>query len=253
MTKSTSHSNFVALGPDIVFVGELVRAESASWDIRVDHFLVGDLGTLIAFCERFDHIASADRFVLVNALGDGRQLAAAPAWRKGDEGDLLSLKLRPSAPRINAHELPTDIAANEANDIFLEHGDLATVSGVASLPQRIKMCLSVLRGEVPRHPTFGSRIKEYFDLFRDSPWLPHLVKLEVIRMACVPMDDITAEHPYTALRSVLRVRSIEQLPSGQHGDWISFRLHLDVEGVGPWHCDLPIFVPTDKQAPKHKD
>jgi len=245
--KSAGDMDFIAIGPDLVLIGELMGAKDATWDVRIEHFLIGDLGALIEFDERFDRIAPMDRFVLVNALGDGRQLAAAPDWQKSDVGVMLSLKVHPSTPRTNAHELPADIATNDANDIFLTNGDLAIVFGLESLPQKIRMCLSTPRGEMSFHPTFGTRIKEYFDLFRDSPWLPHLVKLEVIRMACVPIDDLITGSSYTALRSVSRVRGIEQLPSHQKENWIPFRLHLDIEGIGPWQCDLPIFIPLGAQ------
>ena len=63
-------------------------------------------------------------------------------------------------------------------------------------------------------------------------------------MACIPVDVGAAEQPYTALRSVSRVRSIERLHSEQETDWIPFRLHLDVQGVGPWDCEIPIHVPV---------
>ncbi len=245
--RSVGDMDFIAIGPDLVLIGELIGVKDATWDVRIGHFLIGDLGALIEFNERFDRIVPMDRFVLVNALGDGRQLAAAATWQKSDAGVMLSLKVHPSTPRTNAHELPADIATNDANDIFLTNGNLAFVSGLESLPQKIKMCLSTLRGEMPFHPTFGTRIKEYFDLFRDSPWLPHLVKLEVIRMACVPIDDPITGSAYTALRSVSRVRSIEQLPADQKENWIPFRLHLDLEGVGPWQCDLPIFIPLGER------
>jgi len=245
--RSAGDMDFIEIGPDLVVTGELIGAKDATWDVRVGHFLIGDLGALIGFSERFDRITPTDRFVLVNALGDGRQLAAAPTWQKNDAGVMLSLKVHPSTPRTNAHELPADIATNDANDIFLVNGDLAIVSGLESLPQKIKTCLSTLRGEMFFYPAFGTRIKEYFDLFRDSPWLPHLVKLEVIRMACVPIDDPITGSAYTPLRSVSRVRSIEKIPSDQRENWVSFRLHLDIEGVGPWQCDLPIFMPLGEQ------
>lgn len=237
-------SDFIAFGPDLVFTGQLTGAKDAIWEVRIDHFLIGDLATLIEYCECFDRKALADRFVLVNALGDGRQLAAAPAWHIVDTGHRLSFEVRPSVPRTDAHALPASIALGASHDIFLKDGDLAMVSGLSALPQTISSCLSTQRGDLLFHPTFGTRIREYFELFCDSGWLPHLLKLEVIRMACIPVEVGPAEQPYTALRSVSRVRSIERLQSEQATNWVSFRLRLEVEGVGPWECEIPIHVPV---------
>lgn len=237
-------SDFIALGPELVFTGELTGSRDATWEVRIDHFLIGDLTTLIDYCEGFDQTAQVDRFVLVNALGDGRQLAASPAWQKVDASYRLSFKVRSSVPRTDAQKLPLDLALDSNHDLFLINGDVATVSGLDALPQKITTCLSTQRGELFFHPTFGTRIREYFELFSDSHWLPHLLKLEVIRMACIPVDTGAAEQPYTALRCVSRVRSIERLQPEQETAWIPFRLHLDVQGVGPWDCEIPIYIPV---------
>jgi len=236
-------TDFVAIGPNLVCTGELIGSDKMDWQLRIHHFLIGDLCTLISFIERFDNIDPYDRFVLVNGLGDGRQLADAPAWKKADTGYLISCRVCKSFPRVSAHNLPTDLALNDAHDLSIVNGDLRTVGGLDALPQKIKICLSTLRGEMIFNPTFGSRIKEYFDLFKGSPWLPRLIKLEVIRMACIPFVDSIIKRAYTPLKSVLRVQSIEQLPSEQPTDWLPFRFNLEVEGVGSWHCDISIFVP----------
>lgn len=238
------NTDFIAVGPDLVFTGQLAGAKDAKWEVRIDHFLIGDLLTLIDYCEGFDRKAPVDRFVLVNALGDGRQLVAAPAWHRVGAGLRLTFEVRPSVPRTDAPALPASLALDASHDLFLTNGNLALVSGLDALPQKIATCLSTQRGELPFHPTFGTRFREYFDFFSDSPWLPHLLKLEVIRMACIPVDVDAAEQPYTALRCVSRVRSIKRLHSEQEADWIPFRLHLDVQGVGPWYCEIPIHVPV---------
>ena len=246
-----ANSDFLVIGPDLVCTGELIGIDGIEWRLRIDHFLIGNLSTLIKFSERFDRIDPYDRYVLVNALGDGRQLAAAPAWQKIDAGYVVSCRVHGSFPRISAHKLPTDYALNDAHDLSIVNGRWATVSGLAALPQKIKTCLSTLRGESLFNPTFGTRIKEYFDLFQASPWLSRLIKLEVIRMACVPYNDSILKRAYTPLQSVLHVWGIEQLPSEQTGDWLPFRFYLEVEGVGPWQHDISLFVPNG-ETPKSK-
>jgi phage baseplate assembly protein W len=246
-SESNHPTDFVAIGQGLVFSGELIGASGAEWRVRIDHFLIGDLSELIDFSERFSHVDPYDRYILVNALGDGRQLTAAPKWEKTHEGYVVSCAIRPSFPRTNVHRLPADLALNEAHDLFLVNGDLAVVSGLDALPQKIKMCLSTLRGEVLFHRNFGTRIKEYFDDLKGSPWLPRLVKLEVIRLACIPYSDPVGLREYTPMHSVKRVRSVDRIASDAEADWQPFRFLLEVEGVGPWQCDISIFIPRGQR------
>lgn len=66
--------DLIAIGPDIVFVGELLGVDNADWSFRLRDFVEGDVHTLIAFMERYEQAAAIDRYVLVNFLGDGRAL-----------------------------------------------------------------------------------------------------------------------------------------------------------------------------------
>jgi phage baseplate assembly protein W len=236
-------NDFVALGPDLVFSGELTGTSANEWRVRVDHFLIGDLHELVSFIERFERVDSYDRYVLINALGDGRQLLEAPSWEKSAEGHIVSCRVRPAFPRTNAHCLPADIALNESRDWFAVNGDIAVVSGLEALPQKVSTCLSTMRGESPYDPTFGSRIATFFEQLEGTPWLPRLIMLEVIRLACIPWQDKIIGEEYTPMQSVRRVIHIEQLEASGSADWRRFRLALDVDGVGRWNCDIPVFVP----------
>jgi hypothetical protein len=243
-----SGSDLIALSPDIVGVGELLGTSGREWSVRIDHFVEGDLRTLIDFSERFDALDPYDRYLLVNTLGDGRQLALSPSWHRAGASVELTCKVEERFPRIDARELGSTFATSSTNDIFLHNGNIALVSGLESLPQRIKDSLSMLRGESPFNPKAGSRMKEYFDAFADSPWLRRWIKLEVIRMACVPYRDPVLKAAYTPLQSVLHVNQVEQIDTERTGDWLKFRFELDVRGVGPWEREIDIFVP-DGDAP----
>jgi hypothetical protein len=120
---------------------------------------------------------------------------------------------------------------------------LAVVSGLDALPQRIKEGLSMMRGESPFHPKAGSRIKEYYDAFEGTPWLQRWVKMEVIRLACVPYQDDVLHTEYTPLQSVLHVDDVRQVGGERTGDWIPFHFSLTVSGVGRWERDISICVP----------
>lgn len=235
--------DFIAIGPDVVGVGELIGANGQEWTIRISHFVEGDLRSLIAFGERFDSIDRNDRYVLVNALGDGRRLSRGPTWRKDGTSVMLSCQVDQSFPRTDAPRLGRTLATNDANDWFVVNGDLATVSGLDALPQRIKEGLSMMRGESPFHPKAGSRIKEYYDAFAGTPWLQRWVKMEVIRLASIPYQDNVLHSEYTLLQSVLHVDDVCQIGDERTGDWVPFHFSLTVAGVGRWERDISICVP----------
>ncbi|UVM19157.1 hypothetical protein LOY42_12910 [Pseudomonas sp. B21-023] len=238
-------SDFIALGPDLVFTGELIGIEKNIWSFRLDHFVIGDLNDLIFFGENFESLDPYDRYVLVNALGDGRQLADSPRWSKQQKQLLISVAVIESFPRINAENLPLDLALSDDNDLFIVNGDIATVRGLPALPQRIKVCLSTSRGEVFFHPSQGTRIREYSKEFFGSPWLPRLIKLETIRMACIPQVDLGQTKPVTPLMAVRKVESVEMVSPHRSDGTILFRFQMNIEGIGAWSDEIPIYISRD--------
>lgn len=240
---SATESDFIALGPDILFAGELTGVDQTGWRLRVDQFLIGDLARLVDYGERFDDVSPHDQYVLVNALGDGRQLSSRPTFLKTATGFEITCDVCSSAQRTPAANLGLDLAINDANDLFLDDaGNLATVSGLQALPQKIKLCLSTPRGAMPFHPEFGSRLVEYFSEFKGSPWLDRLIHLDVIRMACIPYLDPHLGDKHTQLQSVRRVLRVEQTASASSKSLIEFRMRLEVEGVGEWVTSAQVSV-----------
>jgi hypothetical protein len=178
--------DLVAIGPDLVVIGELVSITAGEWTIQIHHFVVGRFEMLVEFPERFGRIEAADRYVLVNAIGDGRQLASPPSFERTAAGYIVRCSITASFARIDAHDLPRNWALDDAHDLFAQNGRFAEVSGADALPQKIKTSLSIQPGESPSHPTFGARLTRYFELFRDAAWFPQLLKLEIIRQAVIP-------------------------------------------------------------------
>ncbi|MDP9533865.1 hypothetical protein Q7L38_14920 [Pseudomonas protegens] len=236
-------SDFIALGHDLVFTGELIGSDQRTWTFRLDHFVIGDLNTLIAFSERFETTQPYDLFILDNMLGEGRQLATPPAWRRTSKGYEVSVQVLPSFPRVQARELPLTLAIDEVNDIAVVNGSFARIRGLEALPQTIQQCLSTIRGEVFYDSSVGTRIYEYSSVFYDSPWLPKLIKLEAIRMACIPRHSLSGQTPHTPLWAVTRVHSVVRLDLQEASNWVPFRFVLQVEGVGLWERDIPLFIP----------
>jgi hypothetical protein len=240
--------DLVAIGPDIVFVGELTAADVSEWRFNVEDFVEGDLHRLITYNETFDQVPPMDRYALVNALGEGRNLKAAPSLSRDEKTGnwVVKCPVLPSAERILASELPTDLALGDDHDLFATpSGGIATVSGVDALPQRLKTSLSFEKGESPFHHDAGTRLGEYYKLLSDSPWFEHFLKLELIRQAAIPNIDQIMARQDTPLLCIERVFGIELLADAPTNNSLPVRLDLQVKGIGRRQFELPIYIPAE--------
>jgi hypothetical protein len=244
MSTGNADCDLIAVGPDIVFCGDLVEARGSSWSLHLQNFVEGDLHALLRYIDQFERMSAIDRDVLVNQLGDGRVLSGAPTFSKQPAGSyVVSCPVLPSFSRWDAASLPADIALTEDHDFAIENGDLATVSGLKALPQKIKTSLSLQKGESPFHEDFGTRFAEYFRLFYGSPWFDQLLKLETIRQAAIPYHDPLDNLQYTPLLCVERVFGIKVLAEAPNNNWLPVRVDFEVKGVGRWQHELSICVP----------
>ena len=238
-----AEDDLIALGPDVVVAGELVTIGAAEWVARIKKFIVGDVGTLVAFIDRFRALPPNDRYVLVNALGDGRSLADSPTLTTSGEAHSVHCPVAPGLPRKDVQHLNMMATSPETNDIFIEKGGIARVSGAAALPQSVRQCLSLHRGESPFYPDCGARLAEYFHRFRELPYLAAFFKLEVIRQAVIPYANAMTGRSETPLHSVERVLSVEPLSATAENGRLPVRLAFDVNGVGRWEQELSISMP----------
>ncbi len=238
--------DLVAIGPNIVFVGELLGVEAEVWSFHLRNFVDGDVHALITLAERYEQTGTIDRYVLVNELGDGRTLRDKPSiTRETTGGYMVRCPVFPSADRIRAADLPKSWALSNSHDLVVQGGDWAMVSGLDALPQQVKTCLSHQRGESPLHRDFGTRFAEYYNLLAGSPWFDRYLKLEVIRQAAIPYADLTNNRQYTPLLCVERVFGVEILVSAPTNNWLPIRVDLDVKGVGRWQRNLSVYIPSE--------
>jgi hypothetical protein len=239
-------SDLIAIGPDIVFVGEFLGVENEVWSFHLRNFVDGDVHALITFAERYEQTGTIDLYVLVNELGDGRVLRGKPSVTKETTGGYtVRCPVFPSAGRIRAADLPKSLALSDSHDLMVQGGNLATVSGLDALPQQVKTGLSHQRGESPLHRDFGTRFAEYYNLLAGSSWLDRYLKLEVIRQAAIPYTDPTNNQQYTPLLCVERVFGVEILASAPTENWLPIRVDLDVKGVGRWQHNLSVCIPSE--------
>lgn len=185
----TLNEDLVAIGPDVVALCELAGVEETAWSFQVKHYVIGDLATLVAFIDRTGRPEPTDAYVLANGLSDGRVLSGAPSFTSGPNGQIIRCPVQPHFQRMNALELPADFSLSPSGDLMVKKRDIALVRGLDALPQRIRTCLSVQKGEMFFHRGFGTRLAEYYHLLIGSPWFVHFLKLEVIRQASIPRSD----------------------------------------------------------------
>lgn len=236
---STLH--LVAIGPDIVGVGDIDQVQGDLWRVRIDHIVHGTFGELVGLAGQFSSQPVGDRYIIVNSLGEGRMIEGDLAIGRDGEHILVSCKVSPTFPRTPAAELPTDLALSGHHDLYAENRNIATVSGVAALPQKLLTCLSMRRGESPFHADFGSRLAEIWTNYLGSPWLEELLKLDVIRLASIPYADPILGQAYTPLHCVDRVARVAVI--GELKDRrLPVRLNLQIAGLGPWCRDLAVHV-----------
>jgi hypothetical protein len=245
-TVPTPTKGLIALGPEIVCEGEIITFTPSQWEFHLEKFISGDLNALIALAERFDRLNSNDRHLIVNTLGDGRKLAGAPSFVKASTGFTVKCPILPKFPQISARDLGPTLALSEKHDLFLKDGNIARVSGLEALPQNIKTCLSLIRGESPFHPDYGARLAEYYHAYT-SPLRDAFLKLEVIRQAAIPYHDDTQSREYTPLQCVERVWGIELLAEAPTNRWLPIRLDFDVAGVGRRQFDISVLIPDTSE------
>jgi hypothetical protein len=239
----------LAIGPDIVCAGEIIHVTDTSWILRLNHFVAGDVHTLISFIDGFIKRAAEDRYVLSNEVGDGRVLLQAPALAMEAGRYILTCPVAPSLARVDAQKLGSSIALHqETEDLYLDsNGSIVRVSGVDVLPQNIKTLFSMQRGESAFAATSGMRFFEYFADFSGTPWLDQLLTLDVVRQAAVPMADRLMNTQLTPLQCVTRVHGVELLSESPENNRIRLRVDFDVQGIGRWRQELSVYMPTKKQ------
>jgi hypothetical protein len=228
-----------AIGPDNVFLGEMLRIKESEWVFRVQQPVIGDTHSLSLFIDSFETAREYDRYVVANAQGDGRVLANAPVWSTEDGYAFVTCPVERRSPRTRADMLPADLDFTGGDLSINDRGDIATVAGLKALPQKIKLGLGVRRGELMFHRDFGSRLAEYYKLFLGSHWLERIFKLEVARLASIPFPD-PPQGAHTPLSCVDRVLGLKALP--EKDGKVPMTVELQIHGFGHWSGDIEVFV-----------
>ena len=238
----------LAVGPDVVCLGDLESIGPVHWTLRLRHFVLGDVHQLVAFIGRFAALHLEDCYVLSNELGDGRLLSEAPILTKTGGEILLACPIAPVAPRLDVHKIGSMSAMHpETNDMYVKDGQIARVSGLEAFPQVLRSALSMQRGENAFAPRAGVRFFEYFEDFKGSPWLSRLMMLDVVREASISTPNVPGQGSRTPLPSITRVRNFELLSDIPNANRLPVRAVFDLQGFGLWEGQLSVYMPTREE------
>lgn len=243
--------DLIALGPDVIALGTLSGISPAGWRLRIAHFIEGDRAELVSFISNFERLPAASRYLLVNSLGEGRTLSVAPSLDVLQGSLELLVPVEAPHPRTPAKAFGSTWAISPTtNDLFIENGRIASVSGIDAFAEHLQRLLGTAQGDNVFHPQSGSLVSDFFQDFAGSPWLERLVALEIIRLSAIPQSSSLSKELHTPLRAVQRVRGVT-IPSHDLAQQrLSIRVHLDLEGQPDWRRDLRVFIYTPEQLTK---
>jgi hypothetical protein len=246
---SSLGTGLLAVGPQVICMGDIAAISGENWKLRLKHFVAGDAHKLIAFINDFPKTAAQDRYVLSNELGDGRLLSAPPILNKETDSYVVTCPVERGFPRIDAQKLESSYAMHPvSNDMYVENGTFARVAGLKALPQYVRSSLSMQRNENVFAPSAGMRFFEYFQEYRGCPWLNWLLTLDVVRQASIPEPNFGSALQRTPLQCVSRVRSFEILSDTPLDGQLPVRFDFEVQGVGQWQHEFTVHMPKWKNA-----
>lgn len=236
--SATRDLSMIAIGPEVIAMGKVLRQRGSQWFIKIEEFIVGDLAALLRFGDCFDNLGPEDCFFVWEAGRVGRLLMAPPAV---DSIEGLQVELSVAAPlqREDAlrHYHVDRLGPDCALDFSDGEPDLDTtgleIEGAELLPQILYMHLSTNKGGWEYGAESGSRVAEFYHRF-DGERIESFITTELIRLATVPCMADGPEEQQVPFGFVERVREVRVLPSPDlDSGYLRASLTLDIFGMSP--------------------
>ena len=235
--------DIIAIGPNIIGVGVIVGSGDARFRVRLKHFVIGTGNDLITFASDFSRVPPQDRYVLLNELGHGRTLSASPEVTKNGNDYEVQLAVGGGASRLGFDAIGATMCR--------ETGQILT--GVDAFVQNVECLLGLAMGEAMFAPLIGTHISQFFKDYAGTPWLSRFIKMEIIRLASIPIEDRLSRTNMTPLRCVNRVGAVE-IPSEElKNQRLSVSICLDLESLGAWSGVVAVFIHTPEQLEASKN
>jgi hypothetical protein len=227
----------IAIGPEIVGIGEIIASGTSGLKVRLHHFVIGNGRDLISFAGDFEKVPARDRYVLLNELGYGRTLCNSPEVTKIRSGYEVIFALNPSEVRKSAESMGASMCRHTGQ----------MIRGIEVFTQHLESLLGLAIGDNVFHPRSGTRISQFYKDYAGSPWLERFIKMEIARLASIPIPDSLFKTNVTPLICVNCVRKLEIPTTELEGQCLRARLGLELEGTGYWERDIQIFIYSDEQ------
>ncbi|NUP12327.1 MAG: hypothetical protein HOW73_40290 [Polyangiaceae bacterium] len=248
-STTSDWAGLVALGPGIIAPGSLIGADGATWQVQVSGaFILGDESVLTRFCDNFDSLAREDRFVAIEAHGEGRLLSRAPRWRRDARALRIDLEVEPLSRRTNVATMGRDLAI-DMDKVPINVKLNQYVSGVERVPQCITRVLSICKGGWGVGSEIGSRVAELHERFGRER-IASFIRLELIRIATTPTWNSLDKKEHFVFGFIDRVLDVGLLADPAAG-WLRAQLQLQLHGVKlPWEGFVNICLSTHHLGPK---
>ncbi len=237
ISEDSGENNIVAIGPDIIALGHIIRSAPEGMRIRLSHFVSGSVRDLWALEQDFSKWPPERRYVLCNELGFGRLLYKPPVIERVNNSYEIQLALQKQVLRQDARAEISTMCCNT----------LKRISGIDAFIQIFENVLGMAQGTWFTNLSLGSDMSDLYWRYRGSPWFNNLAMMEMIRLSSIPLLNKSQQTSSTPFLAVNRVNNVE-IPSFELIDQkLEIIVDFDLEGIGKWKHTLSVFISTPEQ------
>lgn len=241
--EDCDENNIVAIGPDIIALGHIIRSAPEGLRIRLSHFVSSSVRDLWALQQNFSRWSPERRYVLCNELGFGGLLNQPPVIERVNSSYEIQLALQKQVIRQDARAGISTMCPNT----------LKRISGIEAFIQIFENILGTAQGTWFTNLSLGSDMSDLYWRYRGSPWFKSLAMMEMIRMSSIPRLNKSQQTPTTPFLIVNRVNNVE-IPSFELVDQrLEILVDFDLEGIGQWKHTLSVFISTPEQLTEGRE
>lgn len=234
---ATDVGDIIAIGPEIIALGRIIRSGPDGIRVRLSHFVSGSGRDLWSLSRDFCRWLPERRYALFNELGYGALLADPPIIEQIDRAYEVQFRLQEQVPR---HDANASIAI-----MCREMGRL--ICGLDAHIQSFEGILSSAEGSWFADLRSGSDLSDMFWRYQGSPWFERLAMMEMIRLSSIPRTSRGQDSALTPFRIVNRVNRVAVSIFDSKNQRLEVLVEFDLEGIGSWRHTLSVFISTPEQ------
>ena len=236
-------TTLVGIGPEILVEVVWIYSDEENWRFRIQDYLNGSVESIRGFVSRFATIKESERFVLVESQGEGRMIATPPSWVKTNGYDEIEIPIAPWVKPTDPRTRGADLALSASGDLIIKNGDLALVHGTESAIQSLNTILGTKKGEWVLNRELGSMCSKIYWRYKGNvPLLERALKMEIIRLATVPLREIYTEESSPSLDFVDRVLNVKVISPKLLNHRLQVHLELAMGAEQHWKGVVPIYI-----------